>query len=158
VRNSAVRFFPRGLLVHLDLERRQFLSKSPFDRRTKPALARMPVHQDHQIIGEPGVLDIRPPLNPSDLLRSLQHRVHFVEIHVTEQRRNHSALRNALLTRRFQNQSEEPQHRVVAHPPRHFRQYDVMSHRIEIGLQIEVDNVGLALQYCFRDALDRCVR
>src|SRR5712691_3810367 len=81
---------PSLLLVHLDLERRQFLSKSPFDRRTKPALARMPVHQDHQIIGEPGVLDIRPPLNPSDLLRSLQHRVHFVEIHVTEQRRNHS--------------------------------------------------------------------
>jgi hypothetical protein len=29
------------LLVHLDLERRQFLSKSPFDRRTEPALARM---------------------------------------------------------------------------------------------------------------------
>ena len=47
VRNSAVRFFPRGLLVHLDLERRQFLSKSPFDRRTKPALARMSVYQNH---------------------------------------------------------------------------------------------------------------
>src|SRR2546426_6849395 len=40
---------PSLLLVHLDLERRQFLSKSPFDRRTKPALARMSVHQDHQV-------------------------------------------------------------------------------------------------------------
>ena len=54
---------PSLLLVHLDLERRQFLSKSPFDRRTKPVLARMSVHQDHQIIGEPGVFDIRPPLD-----------------------------------------------------------------------------------------------
>jgi len=39
--------------------------------------------------------------------------------------RDHSALRNALLARRFQNQSEEPQHRVVAHPPSHFRQHDL---------------------------------
>ena len=84
---------PSLLLVHLDLERRQFLSKSPFDRRPKPALARMSVHQDHQIIGEPGVLDIRPPLNTSDLLRALQHRVHLVEVDVTEQRRNHAPLR-----------------------------------------------------------------
>src|SRR5467141_4051871 len=38
---------PSLLLVHLDVECRQFLSKSPFDRRTEPALARMSVHQDH---------------------------------------------------------------------------------------------------------------
>ena len=44
-----------------------------------------------------------PPLPTSDRLRSLQHRVHVVEIHVTEQRRNHPALRNAPLARRFQN-------------------------------------------------------
>src|SRR6202140_1093854 len=53
---------PSLLLVHLDLERRQFLAKSPFDRRTQSALTRMSVHQDHKIIGEPGVFDIRPPL------------------------------------------------------------------------------------------------
>jgi hypothetical protein len=40
---------PTLLLVHLDLERRQFLSKSPFNRRTKPVLTRMSVHQDHQV-------------------------------------------------------------------------------------------------------------
>src|SRR5712691_2966863 len=149
---------PTLLLVHLDLERRQFLSESPFDRRTKPALARMPVHQDHKIIGEPGVLDIRPSLSTSDLLRSLQHRVHLVEIHVTEQWRNHSALRNTLSARRLQHHPEEPQHRVVAHPTRNLLEYDVMSHRIEIRSQVEVNDVGLALQDGVRNALDRRLR
>src|SRR5229473_8384092 len=54
---------PTLLLVHLDLERCQFLSKSPFARRTEPVLARMAVHQDHKVIGEPGVFDIRPPFH-----------------------------------------------------------------------------------------------
>ena len=53
---------PTLLLVHLDLERRQLLPQSPFHRRAKPALARMCVHQHHQIIGEPGVFDVRPLL------------------------------------------------------------------------------------------------
>src|SRR6476646_3275148 len=40
---------------------------------------------------------------------------------------------------------------------RDFLQYDVMSYRVEIGSQIEIDHVGLAVQYCCRDALDRRV-
>src|SRR5260370_28769302 len=91
----------------------------------------MPVHQDHKIIGEPGVFDIRPPLNTSDVLRSLQHPVYLIKVDVTEQRRNHPALRNALSARRLQHHPEEPQHRVVAHPTRDLLEYHVMSHRIE---------------------------
>jgi hypothetical protein len=33
-----------------------------------------------------------------------------------------------------------------------------MSHRIEVGFQVEVDDVGLALQDGFRDPSDRLVR
>src|ERR1700674_4568478 len=96
---------PSLLLVHLDLERRQFLSKSPFDHRPKAALARMSVHQDHKIIGEPGVFDIRPPLNTSDVLRSLQHPVHLVEVEVTEQGENNPPWRTALRARGLQTQT-----------------------------------------------------
>ncbi len=71
---------------------------------------------------------------------------------------DHPALRNALPARRLQNHPEEPQHRVVAHPSSDFLEYDVMSHRIEIRSQVEVNNVGLAQQDSLRDALDRRVR
>jgi len=47
--------------------------------------------------------------------------------------RDHATLRNALTARCLENQSQEPQHRVVPDPASHFRQYDVMSHRIEVG-------------------------
>src|SRR5260370_309552 len=123
---------PNLLFDHLDLERRQSLSKSPFDRRTEPALARMSVHQDHQVIGEPGVFHIRPPLNTSDRLRSLQHRVHLVEVHVTEQRRNHPALRNALPTRRVHHHPSEPQHSAAAYSTRDLHESTALWHRIAL--------------------------
>src|SRR5262249_51993344 len=69
-----------------------------------------------------------------------------------------ATLRNALSARCFQNQSEEPQHRVVTHPTSDFLEHDVMSHRVEIRSQVEVDDVGLALNDRLRDALDRRVR
>src|SRR5262249_27627340 len=60
---------PRLLLVHLDVERRQFLTKSSFNRRAQPALPRVSIDKDDEVIGESGVFDARPPLVPSDLLR-----------------------------------------------------------------------------------------
>src|SRR5262245_16805263 len=66
----------------------------------------------------------------SNGFRSLQHAVYLGEIDVTEQGRNDAALRNAVPARRLQNQSEEPQHRVVAHSTSDFLEYDVMSHRM----------------------------
>src|ERR1700681_844105 len=72
--------------------------------------------------------------------------------------RDHPALRNALPARRLQHQSQEPEHRVIAARTSHFRQYDVMSHRIEIGSQVEVDDIGLALDDCVCHAPDWATR
>ena len=81
---------PSLLLVHLDVERRQFLTESPFDRRAQPVLSRVGIYEDHEVIGESSVFDARPPLIAGDLLRSLQHAVDLIEVHVAEQGRNHS--------------------------------------------------------------------
>ena len=62
----------------------------------------------------------------SNGFRSLEHAVYLREVHVTEQGRNHTALRNALSARRVRHHSQEPQHRVIANPTGHLRQYDVM--------------------------------
>src|SRR5262252_4961665 len=75
---------PSLLLVHLDVERRQFLPKSSFNRRAQPVLSRVSIDKDDEVIGKSGVFDARPPLVPGDLLRSLQHPVHVVEVHVAE--------------------------------------------------------------------------
>jgi len=67
---------------------------------------------------------------------------------------HHPALRNSLLSRRLQQQLQEPHDRIVIDSPRHFLQHDMMLHRVEVGSQIKIDHVGLALQYCRRYALD----
>src|SRR5437899_3922489 len=59
---------PSLLLVHLDVERRQFLTESPFDRRAQPVLSRVGIYEDHEVIGESSVFDARPPLIAGDLL------------------------------------------------------------------------------------------
>ncbi len=112
------------------------------------------VHQNHQIIGESGVLDHRPSLPAGDFFRPLQHLVHFIQVQVTEQRRNHPALRNTLLPRRLQNQFEEPQNLIIAHSPGHLLQHDMMPYRVKVASQIKVDDVGLALDDRFCNALD----
>jgi hypothetical protein len=38
----------------------------------------------------------------------------------------------------------------VLYSLRHFLQHDMMSHRIEVGPQVQVDDVGLALCDCSR--------
>jgi hypothetical protein len=146
---------PTLLLVHLDLQLRQLLPQSLFHRPAQPTLPRMDGHQHHEIISKPRVFQVRPLLIACDGLRSLQHAVDLGEGDVTEQGRNDAALGNALPARRFQNQSEEPPHRVIAYPPSDFLEYDVMSHRIEIRSPVEVDDLGLALNDCLRAALDR---
>jgi len=72
------------------VERRQFLTESSFDRRMQPVLSRVRVYEDHEVIGESGVFDARPPLVAGDFLRSLQHAIHLIEVHVAEQGRNYS--------------------------------------------------------------------
>jgi len=72
--------------------------------------------------------------------------------------REHSALRNSLLPRCLQQQLQEPQNRIIIDSPRHLLQHDMMFHRVKVGPQIKIDDVGLASQDCFRDALDGSVR
>jgi hypothetical protein len=61
-------------------------------------------------------------------------------------------------TRRVQHHPQEPQHRLIAHPRRHFRQYDVMPYRVEIGFQVQIDDVCLPLKDGFRNTSDRGMR
>src|SRR5215471_8840766 len=145
-------------LVHLHFEFCQFLPKSLLDRLPKPLLPRMRIHQNHHIVGESRVLDIRPLLGLSDLLCPFQHPVYFIKIDITEQRRNHSALWNTLLPRRLQHQLQEPQHLRIAHSPRHLLEHDMMFHRVEIRSPIEINHVGFARENRFRYALDGSVR
>src|SRR5215467_400054 len=148
---------PALLLVHLNLEFGQFLAKSLLHCPPKPGLPRMTVDQDHQIVGEPGVLDFHPRPLASDFLRPLQHLVHLIKVEITEQGRNHPALRNTLLPRRLQQQLEQPQHLSIADPSSHFFQQEVMPYRVKVGSEIKIDDMGEPPQDRFRDALDRSV-
>jgi hypothetical protein len=59
----------------------------------------MGVDQDHQVVSEPRIFDIGVLAVACDFPRSLQHFVHLIEVEITEQGRDHAALRNALLAR-----------------------------------------------------------
>jgi len=69
--------------------------------RFYPVSARLPIHQDHQILGEPCLFDCRPPLLPDPCFRPFQPPVCLMEVQIPEPRRNHPAWRNSLLPRRL---------------------------------------------------------
>ena len=52
-------------------------------------------------------------------------------VEVAEQRRDHTALRNALLARCLENQSQQSHHVIVVHPERHFVEQQVMPHGVK---------------------------
>jgi site-specific DNA recombinase len=81
-------------------------------------------------------------LNPGYLLRTRSH---------------HPALRNTLLPRRFQQQFEQPHNLGVVHSACHLLQYEGMSNRIEVGTQVEINDIGHVPHNCLRDALNRSV-
>jgi hypothetical protein len=78
------------VFIHRDLELGELLAQPSLHRQMKPALPRMHVDEHYQIVSEPSVFDARPPLLAGDLLCSLQHRVHLVEVDITEQRQRRS--------------------------------------------------------------------
>jgi hypothetical protein len=84
------------ILVHRHLEFGKLLAEPSFHRRSKPGVSRMRVHQYHEIVSEARVFHARPLFLAGDSLRSFQHDIHLIEVDVTEQRRNHATLRNAL--------------------------------------------------------------
>ncbi len=71
---------PSLLLVHFDLERRQFLTESSFDRRSQPVLSRVRVYEDHEWSGAlarwcPGAPWPCPPFPASCPSRRHHHSV-----------------------------------------------------------------------------------
>ena len=82
-------------------------------------MPRMGIHQHHQVIRKPCILDGRVLLIACGFDRLLQHFIYPGEIDVADQRRNHTALRNPFLPRRFQDHLEQPHHRIILHSLSH---------------------------------------
>src|SRR5262249_31945431 len=56
---------------------------------------------------------------PRGVDRLFHHPIHLSEVEVTEQRRNHPALRNALFPSRLQYHLEQMHDRIIPYPSRH---------------------------------------
>ena len=97
-------------------------------------------NEDHQVVGETRVLQTHVIAAACDLLRSLQHLVNLVEIQIAEQRADHTTLRNALLARCLQDQLQDREHIIILDPLRHLLEQRVMSHIVEVGSQIQIDD------------------
>src|SRR5262245_30686784 len=95
---------PAFLLIDRDLERGQFFPESSVYGLEEPGMLRIGIHQDHEIIGKPGIFEVGIRSTAGDLFGPLQHPIHRREIQITEERREHTALRNALLARGVQRQ------------------------------------------------------
>ena len=89
-------------------------------------MSRVSIHQDHQIIGKTRVLDIGVLAVACYLLRPLEHPVHLVEVEITEQWGDHSALRDAVSTIGFQHDLQQMHHVVVIDSLCHFGQQSVV--------------------------------
>ena len=113
------------------------------------------VDQDHQVVSEPRVFDVGVLAVAGDLPRSLQHLVHLIEVEITEQGRDHTTLRNALLARSFQDNLQQMHDVRVINPLRHFLQQPVMPDIIKVSPQVKVENPCLPFDYCFSHSLDR---
>jgi len=85
------------LLIDSHLEGCQLLPEAFVHSLKEPIVLRLGLHQDHEISREPGLVEGGRGTTAGDLFRLLQHPLHRGEIQMTEERREHTALRNALL-------------------------------------------------------------
>src|SRR5205823_8286410 len=97
-------------------------------------------------VGKARIFQHRPPLISRDLLGPLQHLVHLIEIEITEQWGNHSTLGNTSFPGRLENQLEEVHDILIIDPPGHLLAHDMMTHRVEIGAQVQVNYLCLAIR------------
>src|SRR5215472_5680472 len=77
------------------------------------------------------------------VFRLLQPLVHLLEVEITEERGNHSALRHPFLPRRLQDQVEESHHLRILHPSGHLLQQEIMLDIVEVGSQVKIDDARL---------------
>src|SRR6516165_8108957 len=75
---------PAFLLMDGDLEGRQFLPEAYVYGLEEPVMLWIGIHQDHEIIREPGLLEVGVGTTTGDLFRPLQHLIHHGEIQITE--------------------------------------------------------------------------
>src|SRR5262252_8105990 len=111
-------------------------------------MSTMCVNQDHQVVGKTRVLDTGVFAVGCDLecgrLCSLEHTVHLIEVDITEQRGNHSALWDAAATIRFQHDLQQVHHVIIVNSLRHFGQQQVMPNVVKIAAQVEIYDARLA--------------
>src|SRR5277367_1337800 len=103
------------------------------------------VDQDHQVVRESRIFDVGVLAVTRSLLRPLQHPVDLGEVDVTEQRRNHPALRNALLPAGFEHDLQQVHHVRIVHALSDFRQQPIVPDIVEIAAQVDVYDACLAL-------------
>ena len=75
---------PAFLLMDGDLEGRQFLPEAYVYGLEEPVMLWLGIHQDHEIIREPGILEVGGGTTTGDLFRPLPHLIHHGEIQITE--------------------------------------------------------------------------
>ncbi len=109
----------------------------------------MPANEHHEVIRKSGVLDVEVLAPTRDCPRALQHFVDLVEIKVRQERGNHPTLRNAPFAAGFEDQLQQSHHLRVIHPLGDFTQDDRVRHRVEVALEIEIDDTGQTHQNCF---------
>src|SRR6516165_8285009 len=98
----------------------------------------MGVNQDHHVIRKTRVLHMGVSSAPRRGSRLLQHSVYLVEIKITENGRNHSALRDSFPPRRLQDQVEKPHHLCLLDPSSYLLQQQIMLNAVEVGSEIKI--------------------
>src|ERR1700751_5830847 len=93
-----------------------------------------------------------------DLPRPLQHPIYLIEVDITEQGRNYSALWNAFLTGSFQHDLQKVHDVRVINPLRYFLQQPVVPDIVKVGSQVKVEDARLLVDNCLGDPLDRVMR
>ena len=76
----------RLVTIEFNIELGQFLQKPLVCGFLKPPPPAVTVDQDHQVVGESGVLDIVVSSLSGGFLRPLQHFVNLIEVEIAEQR------------------------------------------------------------------------
>ena len=146
---------PTLLFIDFDLQSGQFLPKPFLHRRHQPVMPRVGVHQDHQIVSKTRILDVGVLAVACDLLCPLEHPVYLVEVEITEQWGDHSALRDAASTIGFQHDLQQVHHIIIIDSLRHFGQQSVVPDVVKIAPQIDIYDACLVLNDCLGHSVER---
>src|SRR5438876_2946022 len=146
---------PTLLFIDFDLQSGQFLPEAFLNRRHQPVMPRVGIHQDHQIVSKPRILDAGVLAVACHLFCPLEHSVYLGEVEITEQWGDHSALRDAASTIGFQHDLQQVHHIIIIDSFRHFGQQSVVPDVVKIAPQIDIYDAYLVLYDCLGHSVDR---